>query len=527
PAEEKPAAVEDALEAHEDVLARAKGEGISTAYELKCLVVNDVLQRQIGMGRYQWYLFVLSGWGWMADNIWLQGIAIILPEVQRELVPAGSTNLHVEFATLSLYVGLILGATTWGILSDVIGRRLSWNITLFIAGVFGIAAGASPTLVALCFLSGCIGFGVGGNLPVDGMLFLEFIPKSHQPLLTLLSAWWSLGQLLASLVAWPFIIRFSCDPTAVTCTREENPGWRYTFYTLGALTFVMFVFRYFVFDMQESPKYLIAKGRDEEAIAVLQHVARVNRVTLDLTVEDLQRAVRAELGDEPQLPAKSAWESVKEGMTTFDLGHVRPLFSTPRLAVNTSLVIFIWGCLGLAYPLYNGFVTLYLTNAGAAFGDTSLNTTYRNYAIFSILGIPGSLIACVLVEWKGKWAFGGRKFAMALSTVLSGLFLFLFTTAKTEPAILGWNCATSLTENAMYGVLYAYTPEVFPGPHRGTGDGLASCFNRICGLMAPIIKIYAGATNASAPIFVSASLFVVASIFMLLLPIETYGKAAM
>lgn len=43
--------------------------------------------------------------------------------------------------------------------------------------------------------------------------------------------------------------------------------------------------------------------------------------------------------------------------------------------------------------------------------------------------------------------------------------------------------------NAMYGVLYAYTPEVFPTPHRGTGDALASAFNRILGILAPVIKI--------------------------------------
>lgn len=41
----------------------------------------------------------------------------------------------------------------------------------------------------------------------------------------------------------------------------------------------------------------------------------------------------------------------------------------------------------------------------------------------------------------------------------------------------------------MYGVLYAYTPEVFPTPHRGTGDALASAFNRILGILAPVIKI--------------------------------------
>lgn len=41
----------------------------------------------------------------------------------------------------------------------------------------------------------------------------------------------------------------------------------------------------------------------------------------------------------------------------------------------------------------------------------------------------------------------------------------------------------------MYGVLYAYTPEIFPAPHRGTGDALASSFNRVTGILAPVIKM--------------------------------------
>jgi len=52
------------------------------------------------------------------------------------------------------------------------GRRLAFNATLFLAGVFGIAAGAAPTWIGACALYACIGLGVGGNLPVDGALFL-------------------------------------------------------------------------------------------------------------------------------------------------------------------------------------------------------------------------------------------------------------------------------------------------------------------------------------------------------------------
>jgi len=107
---------------------------ISTPYKT-CLF-------RIGFGRYQVQLFLLTGLGWMADSmhfpsnieaqthvrsfrldIWLQGVAVVLPQVQQELLP-----VRVEFATLSLYVGLILGAATWGVMADLIGRKLSFNV---------------------------------------------------------------------------------------------------------------------------------------------------------------------------------------------------------------------------------------------------------------------------------------------------------------------------------------------------------------------------------------------------------------
>ena len=56
------------------------------------------------------------------------------------------------------------------------------------------------------------GFGVGGNLPVDGALFLEFLPGSHQYLLTLLSLWWAVGQVVASLISWAFLAKWGCTP---------------------------------------------------------------------------------------------------------------------------------------------------------------------------------------------------------------------------------------------------------------------------------------------------------------------------
>ncbi|KAF8878999.1 major facilitator superfamily domain-containing protein [Gymnopilus junonius] len=519
----------------EDLTELNTESGVNRAYELKCHLIlpatlfepsiTDTFCIRIGFGRYQIELFVLTGFGWMADNIWLQGVAIVLPQVQQELNP-----VRVEFATLALYVGLIIGASLWGVLADLIGRRVSFNITLFLAGVFGIASAGSPNFTTFGALVACLGFGVGGKM-ISGALYLEHIPGSYQWTLTLLSAWWAIGQLVASVVAWGFIGNFSCasDVPVGQCPKAENMGWRYTL-RLGALTLLMFICRFFIFNLQESPKYLIANGRDEEAIKVMEHLARKNGKSISLTLDQLQ-----EIQGSATLPLRTMLQVVKESFSHLSLSHVKPLFAGRKLAINSSITILLWGLIGLAYPLFSAFLPFYLRDRVPS-GNSAVSVTYRNYTIVSVLGIPGSLIACAVVDWtrrSGKYSFGGRKLVMAVSTTLTGIFLFLFTTSNSQAAVLGYTCTTSVT-SYMYGVLYAYTPEVFPAPHRGTGDSIASSFNRITGILSPVIKIATtsavGAlvpTRTGQPIFVSASLFLVAALLMLFLPIETAGKAAL
>jgi hypothetical protein len=78
----------------------------------------------------------------------------------------------------------------------------------------------------------------------------------------------------------------------------------------------------------------------------------------------------------------------------------------------------------------------------------------------------------------------------------------------------------------MYGVLYAISPELLPAKHRGTGNALLAGANRVFGIMAPIIALYANLAT-SVPIYISASLFILASCIALLLPFEPRGKASL
>ena len=440
------------------------------------------------------------------SSLWLQGVALTLPSLSSEF---GISEKQVRYTTCSLFVGLCIGASFWGIGSDIMGRRIAFNATLFLAGVFGIAAGAAPTWIGACGLFAALGVGVGGNLPVDGALFLEFLPGASGRTLTLLSVWWPVGQLVASLIAWGFLgTHYAIDQ-----------GWRYFVYTMGAMTFVMFLARFALFHLFESPKFLLSRGRQKEAVAVIHGMAYKNKTTTWLTEEILN-----EIGGDPEVAVDSkltTMEIIRRKLSTFSGERITPLFSYKRLGWNTGLLWFCWLTIGIGYPLFNAFLPQYLSNGKGSDGAAiSAATTYRNYAITSVVGVPGSIIACYTVDIPHF----GRKGTMALSTMLSGIFLFLFTISADSNYQLTFSSLEAFFQNIMYGVLYAYTPEVFPAPNRGTGTGIASFLNRIGGLCAPIIAANISSSNPSAPVYVSGALILAAFVAMVCLPIETAGR---
>ncbi|KIY52391.1 MFS general substrate transporter [Fistulina hepatica ATCC 64428] len=493
----------------EDVL---QDDAIDPSYVAKAHILNEAIQA-IGMGRYQWYLFVVTGFGWFVDNLYPIVISLILDPVVNEF------HFQGPFLSLGQSIGLLLGAAFWGVGADIWGRRWSFNLTMLITGVFSIAAGASPDAAMLCVFAGLWSIGVGGNLPVDSAIFLEFVPGTHQYLLTVLSIWWAFGQLVGSLIAWPFMANLTCT-TSDPCPRDANLGWRYFLFTMGGLMMLLWIIRFFLFKLYESPKYLMGRGRDREAVDVVWKVAQYNGKTSNLTVERLDAVgsyeARASHFD------TSAKGALRRSLARLELRHVKPLFASRKIAYSTTLLIIIWAFIGLAFPLYNSFITYYLETRGATFGDGSLYITYRNQVIISVIGVPGALLA----GWMVELPLLGRKGTLSVSTLLTGAFILASTTARNSNALLGWNCAYSFTSNIMYGVLYALSPELFPTKDRGTGNALVAIGNRIFGIMSPIIAMYANLAT-SAPIYVSGVLFLGTGFIALLLPFEPRGKTSL
>lgn len=124
--------------------------------------------------------------------------------------------------------------------------------------------------------------------------------------------------------------------------------------------FLLWVLRFFAFSLYESPKYLVGRGRDAEAVAVIQKVAAYNGQTSSLTLEHLQtiddclgsRRSTAPGGglEAVEKREKNAFDTSAKGvimrkLEVFSGEHIRALFATRKLAWSTSLLIVLWGTL--------------------------------------------------------------------------------------------------------------------------------------------------------------------------------------
>ncbi|KAN0074636.1 Major facilitator superfamily domain containing protein [Tylopilus felleus] len=239
---------------------------------------------RIGMGHYQWTLLSLCGFGWMADNMWIQAIAIILPRVQQHYsVP----DNYIGTLSSSMFAGMMVGAIGWGSCSDLVGRSAAFNATLFFTALFGMLASFATSFWSLCVLLFFLGSAVGGSMPTDGTLLLEHMPKGKEYMVTALSVFFSFGSVLSALVALLILPGRSCAPNQPCTPSTGNKGWQYVLVCLGLITLSMFLARILFFRLHESPRYLVHAGRHQEALESLQLISRFNGSDITIDLEDV------------------------------------------------------------------------------------------------------------------------------------------------------------------------------------------------------------------------------------------------
>jgi MFS family permease len=445
------------------------GEEGETLYDRKCILINREIDA-MGMGRYQWSLWALCGLGYMIDLMWAQAFGLVLSPMQQELGFAvdQTGNLSIAFSA-----GLTAGAFVWGVLVDVIGRQWAFNLTVFIASAFGLCIGAPSTYSAILVLTAFTGFGVGGNIPIDTTITLEFTPQSKRYLLPLLSIFQPLGVVICSAIAYGFIPNYSCSPNfsesnplpscnlvavgEACCTKNSNMGWRYLLFTLGGITLLIFFLRFVIFDFQESPKFLLYRGNDEKAVQVLHNVTKYNKRTCTLTLEKLEAVERdfdSIHSNEPMLGGgakllKTTWlQKLKLEGDRFKI-----LFSNFQMTRLTLLVWLTYICDYWGFTVAGSFLPQILAYKNGAL-DLSIRYTYRSYLyIYS----PG-IVAVLLGAASYRIPSVGRKWTMVVSSALMGVSIFLFSAVNSPASNIGFNVMEYFFQSMFNAVLYGSLP---------------------------------------------------------------------
>jgi MFS family permease len=162
-----------------------------------------------------------------------------------------------------VFAGQLIGSLFWGPFADHFGRRTAFFYAALIITLFSFASAFSTNYIMLLLFRGIVGFGVGGcAVPFD--ILAEFIPtKFRGKYLMYIQYFWTFGSLLIIGIAWGLL---------------STQGWRVVTF-LGAVPVGVCCLLCYVL-LPESPRWLVVKGRYDEAESVLKLAAKKCGITL-------------------------------------------------------------------------------------------------------------------------------------------------------------------------------------------------------------------------------------------------------
>lgn len=147
--------------------------------------------------------------------------------------------------------------------------------------------------------------------------------------------------------------------------------------------------------------------------------------------------------------------------------------------------------------------------------------TFEYMLVMILAQLPGYFSAAVLVERIG------RKATLASFLFACAACAWFFGQATTPTTILLWGSLMSFFNLGAWGVLYTYTPELYPVRFRAFGSGWAGAIGRIGGIVAPLaVAALVGGTNGFAHIFgMFTAVLLAVVVTILVLGEETRGRS--
>ncbi|XP_075975539.1 organic cation transporter protein-like [Anticarsia gemmatalis] len=364
-----------------------------------------------------------------------------------------------------VFIALALTAT----ISDNYGRRIALVITAVSPAIVGIVRAFStsyPMYISLELLEAIVGAGVYST---GFILALEMVGASHRVLCgNLISSTFALGQVTAALVAWAV------------------PDW--SPYTLIIYTpSILFLSYYWI--IQESVRWLLSKGRKQEAAEIIFKVAEMNKKKLSaesvkMITEDDAEMEKVSLPMEEKVETKSMFLQV---------------IKSRKIMFRLCVCSFWW-------------ITLTFVYYGLSINSVSLaGNSYVNYILTSLVEIPGYFISAVTLNRFGRKSSIMTAFLICAVSLVALPFVPI-TWLQTTLNLLG-----KLSISMAFSSIYIYTGELFPTQARHSLLGACSMVGRIGSVIAPQTPLLA-AYMESLPYLIFGIMAGTAGLLMMLTP---------
>lgn len=402
-------------------------------------------------------------------------LAFVVPGFAQEygLKSPLNPDASVPAALLPLagIIGTVIGSFLWGWLGDRVGRRSA----ILLAGVIFIGTaicGSMPNYswnLVMCFI---MGLGVGGMLPITFALLAETIPARHR-------GW--MMVLIGGDVAGAYILTSWLASALV-----PEYGWR-ILWLLGLPTGIALVLlnRW----IPESPRFLIANGREEEARAVMSRYGAV-------VIEEPSELV------------------VEEHVAS----RYTQLFRPPFTGVASIVVL-----LGLAVGLVSFGFQLWIPSNLQRLGFTEV-TADRILRDSALIGFPLNFV----VAWA--YGFWSSKKTIIILALLTGAALIGFVITGDDVAsnrllLYALLIVPIWGISSVVAVLASYSSEVFPTRIRSRGTGLAAGASKAGGVIVIALVVAAIAPPSIAwTAAVGAIPMLLAAVAVILFGVETHKR---
>ena len=154
-------------------------------------------------------LLGIAGLGWLFDAMDVGMLSFVMVALQKDW---GLSTQEMGWIGSVNSIGMAVGALVFGILSDKIGRKSVFIITLLLFSIGSGLTALTTTLAMFLVLRFLIGMGLGGELPVASTLVSESV-EAHErgKIVVLLESFWAGGWLIAALISYFVIPKYGWE----------------------------------------------------------------------------------------------------------------------------------------------------------------------------------------------------------------------------------------------------------------------------------------------------------------------------